>query len=383
MANLLQQYSFLWESFDFYLILAFVLVCLYQLVFYIRLSRASRPSAPASIAPSAGVSVIVCARNEQVNLRDYLHALLTQDYPCFEVIVVDDGSEDATSILLEQYARDWSNLYHTFVPRGARVISSKKLALTIGIKAAHYDYILLTDADCRPESRYWIREMMSGFSDQSTELVLGFSPYFENDTILSSLISYDTLFIGLQYMALAKAGHPYMGVGRNMAYRKDMFFAHNGFQGLLNERAGDDDLFVNKVATKSNTRIVSTRDSLIWSAPEQEWRTWFQQKRRHLSVSTHYKLGSKLRIGFEPFTRGLVYVLLIVAFIFGGGYAKCIALGLWLLRLLWQYVAINIAARRLGIRHFGIEIVLYDIFLPLLNLYMLISKHFRRKPIYW
>ena len=174
-----------------------------------------------------------------------------------------------------------------------------------------------------------------------------------------------------------------MGVGRNMAYRKDMFFAHNGFQGLLNERAGDDDLFVNKVATRSNTRIVTTRDSLIWSAPEQEWRAWFQQKRRHLSVSTHYKLGSKLRIGFEPFTRGLVYVLLIVAFIFGGGYAKCIALGLWLLRLLWQYVAINIAARRLGIRYFGIEMVLYDIFLPLLNLYMLISKHFRRKPIYW
>lgn len=382
MADIFQEYSFLLKSFDFYILLALVLLVIYQLFFYFRMLFACRPMVT-DASPTAGVSVIVCARNEQQNLQDFLHALLTQDYPCFEVIVVDDGSEDDTSAFLERSAREWSNMYHTFVPRGARVISSKKLALTIGIKAAHYDYILLTDADCRPESKYWIREMMSGFVDESTELVLGFSPYFENNSFLSNIISYDTLFVGLQYMALAKAGHPYMGVGRNMAYRKELFFAHNGFQGLLNERAGDDDLFVNKVATRHNTAVVCTRDSLVWSVPERYWHNWFQQKRRHLSVSSHYKLSSKLRIGAEPFSRGWIYILLIVAMACCGGYAKCIALALFLLRMLVQYCVINLAAKRLGLRYFGIEIVFYDIFLPLFNLYILLTNRLRRKPIYW
>ena len=382
MADLLQQYSFLWESLDFYLILASVLVCLYQLVFYIRLSRASRPSAPAPIAPSAGVSVIVCARNEQVNLRDYLHALLTQDYPCFEVIVVDDGSEDATSILLEQCARDWSNLYHTFVPRGARVISSKKLALTIGIKAAHYDYILLTDADCRPESRYWIREMMSGFSDQSTELVLGFSPYFRKKGLLNRMLRYDTLFNGLQYMGMAKSGHPYMGVGRNLAYRKQTFFEHNGFQGILNKQAGDDDLFINKISKKSNTCVVCNSDSITWSVPKVKWRAWLHQKRRHLSVSPHYRSLSKLRIGLEPVTRGMMYGLLIAGIILKG-YFGYLVVALFLLRLIMQMSIINQAAKKLHIGTFGLGLIFYDIVLPIITLSILVSQSLRKQTLYW
>ena len=266
--DILLEYKYLLESVDFYLLLALGLIVLYQLVFYIRLLRTTRSSSASAATFTPGVSIIVCARNEQRNLQDYLHALLTQDYPSFEVIVVDDGSEDDTSIILEQMTHRWPNLYRTFVPQGARVLSSKKLAITIGIKAANYDYILLTDADCRPQSKHWIREMLAPFADDSVELVLGCSPYFENDTLLSSLISYDTLFIALQYMAFARVGRPYMGVGRNMAYRKATFFAHNGFQGLLSERSGDDDLFVNKVATAHNTRCVCTPDSLTWSSPE-------------------------------------------------------------------------------------------------------------------
>lgn len=379
----LQTYSFLLKSPGFYILAALLLVVIYQLVFYIRISRVSRAKASTNDVSEKPVSIIVCAHNELDNLHDYLHALMSQDYPTFEVIVVDDGSEDGSSDFLERCTYKWSNFYHTFVPRGARVISSKKLALTIGIKAANYDYILLTDADCRPQSPYWIREMMVGFEDDKIELVLGCSPYFENDSLLSSLISYDTLFIALQYMAYAKAGHPYMGVGRNMAYRKDTFFAHNGFQGLLGQRAGDDDLFVNKVANTHNTRIVCTRDSLTWSAPERKWYNWFQQKRRHLSVSPNYKLINKLRVGIEPVSRALLYVLLVLALIFCNGYGMCIALALWLVRCMAQYIAINISAKRLGIGMFGIEIIMYDIFLPLFNLYLLVSNPLRRKPIYW
>ena len=335
-----------------------------------------------------GVSVVVCARNEERNLQDYLHTLALQDYPTFEVIIVDDGSEDNTQTILEQYIQQSDKLYHTFVPCGARVISSKKLALTIGIKAAKYDYILLTDADCRPESRYWIREMMSGFSSQNIELVLGFGPYFERKGLLNHLICYDTLFSGLQYMGMAKCGHPYMGVGRNLAYRKDTFFAHSGFQGLLNTRAGDDDLFVNKVATRTNTNVVCNPDSLTWSPPKYTWHEWFHQKRRHLSVSNLYSTRNKLRIGIEPFTRGLVYLLLICCIAYGVTSGQwiigAVALGLWFIRLFTQLIVMNVATKRFRMRGVGLGIVLYDIILPLITLIIMATKPKKRKlQVYW
>ena len=362
-------------------LLLFVLI--YQLYFLLRYMRKGAQLTPANEQTELpGVSVIVCARNEEENLQDYLHNLLTQDYPLYEVIVVDDGSEDQTRMILEQYARQCNNMYHTFVPHGARVMSTKKLALTIGIKAAHYDYILLTDADCRPESKNWIREMMGGFADANAELVLGFSPYFEHDTLLSRLISYDTLWSGLLYMGMARAGHPYMGVGRNLAYRRDTFFANNGFQGLLNERSGDDDLFVNKVATNQNTRVVCNRDSLTWSSPKPTWGEWMQQKRRHLSVSPLYRVSSKLRIGVEPMMRALLYGLLIVSALYGT-WSLYVALGVWGLRYLVQWIILRVATWRLGMKKFGGEMVLYDLVLPIITLSILITKKLRRVPVYW
>ena len=329
------------------------------------------------------VSVIVCARNEQTNLQDYLHTLLTQDYPCYEVIVVNDSSEDDTQIILERYAQQCNNLYITFVPAGARVVSSKKLALTIGVKAANYDYLLLTDADCRPQSRYWIQEMMQGFRDEQTEVVLGYGAYFAKNSLLNSLINYDTLFIGMQYLGMAAARHPYMGVGRNLAYKKDTFFRNSGFRGLLGERAGDDDLFVNKVTNHHNTTIICSPDSITWSAPKTSWKEWIHQKRRHLSVSPNYKFSSKLRLGIEPLTRGLFYALIIAIFILGSGWAMCAAYTLLWLRLIMQLCIINTSAHKLGGRLFGIEIVAYDIILPLISLWILFTQHFRKRPIYW
>ena len=373
-----------------FLFIAFV----HQIYFYLHVIRkGAKNTSPALINEEKpdlpGVSIVVCAHNEENNLKDYLHTLLNQDYPAFEVIVVDDGSEDDTYTILEQYVQQSNRLYHTFVPRGARVISSKKLALTIGIKAAKYDYILLTDADCRPESRHWIREMMSGFQNEKIEIVLGFGPYFEAKGILNHIICYDTLFSGLQYMGMARCGHPYMGVGRNLAYRKDTFFGNNGFQGLLNERAGDDDLLVNKIANRSNTTVVCNPNALTWSPPKRTWYEWIHQKRRHLSVSPRYSTQSKIRLTSEPITRGLVHFLSILCVAYGlvtGQWiiAAC-AYGLWSLRLLIQMIIINLAAKRLRMREIGIEIVLYDIFLPLITLFILTTQPlFRKKQqFYW
>jgi glycosyltransferase involved in cell wall biosynthesis len=123
----------------------------YQIYFYFRYinrgGATSTPQAETNQEELPPVSVIVCARNEYNNLQEYLPILLSQDYPNYEVIVVDDSSEDETEFLLERLSHQYAHLYHTFVPRGARVVSSKKLALTIGLKAAHHEHILLTDAD--------------------------------------------------------------------------------------------------------------------------------------------------------------------------------------------------------------------------------------------
>lgn len=379
---------------DYVLLSALVLVLGYQVYFYVRYMCAvsrwqqhNKHQEAESTEGCPGVSVIVCARNEEENLQDYLQTLLVQDYPKFEVIVVNDGSEDKTQEVLERYELVSSNLYVTFVPRDAHVISTKKLALTIGAKAAHYDYLLLTDADCRPESRQWIREMVNGFAPRKgheTEIVLGYGAYFEEDTLLNSLLNYDTLFNGMQYLGMAAAGHPYMGVGRNLAYRRSTFFEHSGFRGLLAERAGDDDLFVNKIATRHNTSIVCSRESLTWSVPKHTWQEWIHQKRRHLSVSPNYKAGSKWRLVMEPMSRGLLYGLLIAVFVCGSGVVCCIAYGLWLLRVLGQMVVMNVGAHRLGLRFQGIEIVVWDVLLPLLTLYILATQPlYKRRALYW
>ena len=345
----------------------------------------------------AGVSVLVCAHNEAYNLSAYLYALLSQDYPKYEVIVVDDGSEDKTREVIESYMVQDKRLRITFVPKEARVRSTKKLALTLAAKAAQYDYLLLTDADCTPESTHWISEMMRGFMSctkddvQCTkEIVLGFGAYFYEKGFVNRLVRYDTLFNGLHYLSAAAHGHPYMGVGRNLAYKKELFFKTGGFKKMMNNRAGDDDLFVNHVANRKNTAVVCSRDSITWSPSKTTMRDWWQQKRRHLSVSHDYRLGTKIRLALEPMSRGLFYlavIALLVAFacqpIVGSPLSilAAMALGLFLLRWIVQTIIINLSAKRMGLHGFNMFTILgMDIFLPLVSLYMLCVP---KKQVKW
>lgn len=334
------------------------------------------------------VSVILCAHNEGYNLSQYLPALLTQNYPTYEVIVVDDGSEDNTRDVVEQYMISDPRLKMTFVPYGARVQSTKKLALTLAAKAAQYDYLLLTDADCTPESPNWIREMMAGFEPsavcrQSSDIVLGFGAYFEEKGHINRLVRYDTLFNGLHYLGAAICGCPYMGVGRNLAYRKALFFETGGFSHQMTNRAGDDDLFVNHLATKANTAVVMSRESYTWSPAKRTFKEWWQQKRRHLSVSPAYRQTTKWQLLFEPLTRGLFYALTIFAAVYywpqdyqlsTALYPLLLVAGLFLFRWLLQTAVLNISAQRMGLKGFNpFTILWFDIVLPLVNLWMIIT----------
>ncbi len=374
-----------------------LIVLVYQFYFYIRylcaplrLNRKQNAEHRTLNAErrtlNVGVSIVICAKNEAENLQNFLPAVLEQDYPQYEVIVVNDASEDNTAEVLARFALQYKHLRLTFVPHGAQLRSSKKLALTLGIKAAQYDYILLTDADCRPASKDWITHIMRGFDLQDPtskiEIVLGYGAYLKEKTLVSRFIQYDTLFNGLQYMGLAIAHHPYMGVGRNLAYKKETFFAHKGFAGLLGSRAGDDDLFVNKIATADNTQVVLTQESTTWSVPKHSYREWLLQKERHLGVSPRYKTSTKLRLFFEPLTRALFYATLIALSLLAPHWIWwAVAGGVFLLRLILQLAVLNTAAYRLKGQWFGLSAIFFDIFLPLNNIYLFI-RHALRKRLY-
>lgn len=352
--------------------------------------RCTKAEVPFTKEGCPGVSVLVCAHNEAYNLSAYLYALLSQDYPTYEVIVVDDGSEDKTREVIESYMVQDKRLRTTFVPKEARVRSTKKLALTLAAKAAQYDYLLLTDADCTPESTHWISKMMSGFKPSTKEIVLGFGAYFYEKGFVNRLVRYDTLFNGLHYLSAAAHGHPYMGVGRNLAYKKELFFKTGGFKKMMTNRAGDDDLFVNHVATRKNTAVVSSRASITWSPAKTTMRDWWQQKRRHLSVSHDYRWSTKIRLALEPMSRGLFYLLVLtlsVAFacqpLIGTPLfiLAAMALGLFLLRWIVQTIIINLSAKRMGLHGFNMFTILgMDIFLPLVSLYMLCVP---KKQVKW
>jgi len=317
------------------------------------------------------VSVIICSKDEAENLQKFLPLILEQEYPEFEVIVINDGSTDQTHDLLKDLSVDYPNLKSTFIPVGANNISTKKLGLTLGIKASKYDLLLFTDADCMPEDKTWIARMMRNFT-RETDFVLGYGAYLEKKGFLNRLITYDTLFIALQYLGMAAAKKPYMGVGRNLAYRKETFYAQKGFASTLGLSSGDDDLMVNKASTPWNTRVEIAPDSITWSEPNSTFKGWLFQKARHLSVSSYYKSSSKFRLFFEPFTRGLFYLLVILSLVFGNWIIQIATGILFLARLIVQLLIVNSSAKYFGGRKYILTLPLLDIYLPLVSLYLLV-----------
>ncbi len=256
-----------------------------------------------------GVTIIVCAHNEYANLVELLPLLNEQQYPQFDVLVMDDRSTDGTQAYLEHELGRLTHVRFIRVEREHEHVTPKKYALTIALKKARYPTVLLTDADCRPASTDWLARMVAPFAAPSKEIVLGFSPYEVQPGLLNLLIRSETLFTAVQYSSLALAGRPYMGVGRNLAYRTGTFFANRGFYTHKNVLGGDDDLFINEVATGRNTAVCLDPATFTWSKPKETWAAWRIQKRRHLNVGKYYKPGHKLRLGLLIGSHVLTWVL--------------------------------------------------------------------------
>ena len=260
------------------------------------------------------VSIIVAARDEYENLQKLIPALLEQDYPSYEIIIVDDKSGDTTYDLLLEAQAQHDILKLVRINTTPEHLNSKKYALTLGIKAAQYETVLLTDADCVPLSKNWIAEMQKHYQS-GKEIVLGLSQYEKRKGLLNSLIRYETFYVAVQYISMAIWGKPYMGVGRNLSYHKQLFFNNKGFHSHRNTTGGDDDLFISEVAKGKNTAVAFSHDAQTISVPKDSWRAWFKQKVRHLSVSRSYKKSDKFILGLLNLSHTNSYLFLVFGYL--------------------------------------------------------------------
>ncbi|WP_181885188.1 glycosyltransferase [Pontibacter diazotrophicus] len=285
-----------------------VLVQLYFSFFYfLPLSKYEDPESRAEWP----VSVVVAAHDELENLVELLPILLDQEYPEFEIIVVNDRSEDDTEFYLYELEKQFPNFRVVTIKKTPEYLNPKKYALALGIRAAKYEHLLLTDADCRPLSKNWIEKMQSGYKSGS-EVVLGYSPYAQLKGFLNQLVRYETLLTGIQYLSHANKGNAYMGVGRNLSYTKGCFFKNKGFASHIKTIGGDDDLFVRDAANNSSISIVIDKEGQTVSIPKKTFREWIVQKRRHMSVGGRYKASDRRRIGIFVVSNILFYIISII-----------------------------------------------------------------------
>ncbi len=356
---------------------AFLIQMGYYLLVYLKLPQYKPAEAGTS---DAGVSVIVCARNEEDNLKRFLPLILEQDHPHFEVVVVNDSSTDQSEDVLNHLSALHNKLRHTSIPASDKHKRGKKLALTIGLKAARFDKVLLTDADCYPVSKQWLRRM-SAHLNREKRIVLGYGGYEPRRGLLNKLIRYETVFTAMQYFSFAIKGNPYMGVGRNLAYDKTLFFENKGFARHYHLLSGDDDLFVNENATAKNTAVEFGREAHTLSLPETTFRAWIKQKKRHISAGSFYQPGSRFRLGVEWISRILLYAALIWLCLASPW--MWLATSVFCILLITRLVVLNMGMRCLEEKHLLLPSLLFDPVVPLIMGILWFTSLFESKYQAW
>jgi len=321
------------------------------------------------------VSVVICARNEYANLKQNIPLMLQQDYPEYEVVVVNDNSQDDSLELLEEMAREHPRLKIVNLSQELNFFHGKKFPLSIGIKSAAHDILLLTDADCRPSSDHWINDMAGKFRGEK-EIVLGYGGYERKNSLINLIIRYETLWVAIQYLSYALSGKTYMGVGRNMAYRKSLFYRHKGFSSHLTVASGDDDLFINSAATKRNVTIEIAHGSHTLSEPKLTMGAWVRQKRRHLTTWRYYRSGFKWMLG--AWSSSQVIFLALFILLISLGFNMIITGAVFFIRIVSFLLITKLSMNRLNERKLLLFSPIAELFLivfySLLSLINMVSK---------
>jgi len=305
-----------------YILIAFIAVIaiqvFYYLFFFLRLAIYKKPKKDFYVEHP--ISVVICARDEAENLANNLPGVLVQDYnTTHEIVLVNDNSEDESKYLIEEFKKSFKNLNPVTLTQEAKMISGKKFPLSIGIKSAKNETLLLTDADCVPASEHWMKLMQDGYND-GIEIVLGYGAYKKKPGLLNKLIRFETFQTALQYLSYALAGLPYMGVGRNLSYKKEVFLRNKGFSSINQIPSGDDDLFINQVANAKNTAIVIDHEAHTLSEPKTNFNAWMNQKYRHYTTSKYYKKSHSFLLALYAISLFLVYPISIAALLISKEY---------------------------------------------------------------
>ncbi|MDX2360954.1 MAG: glycosyltransferase [Crocinitomicaceae bacterium] len=348
---------------------------LYLTLIYSRLAFHKDKSKAKEYPP---VSIIIAARNESQNLFKNLPFILDQDYPEFEVIIINHQSLDDSQYILDAYKQQYKNLRVITVERSKHLKYGKKLPLTIGIKGAAHEHLLFTDADCKPQGNQWLKSMGGHFTDKH-QIVLGYGPYYKSKGMLNRAVRFDTAWIAMSYFSMAKARMPYMGIGRNMAYTRTAFNNVSGFKSHYSLSSGDDDLFIQEAAKKKNYTINIDPDSFCFSNPAKSWGQWTKQKSRHYTTSGKYQVIKKLMLGIYPLSL-LILVISFVTLLLDSNFIWA-ALAIFGFILIVKWIILGLAFRKLKESKFIAFLPLLDIAYAILTpvMYYAIDKTDKNK----
>ncbi|PKP20285.1 MAG: transmembrane glycosyltransferase [Bacteroidetes bacterium HGW-Bacteroidetes-21] len=360
------------------LLFVFLIQLFYYLYFYGRIMFYREK--PAGASRPEPISVVICARNEEVHLPKHLPAILQQKYPNYEVVVVNDCSEDESGEILKKFAEEYPHFRFTTIKKDEKFSHGKKLAITVGIKSAKNNTLLFTDADCMPLSDNWLSEMVTPLQNKN-EICLGYSGFFKQKGFLNLLIRYDAFFIAMHYFSFAMAGIPYMGVGRNLAYKKEIFYRSKGFVRHLDLDSGDDDLLINENAHKGNTVIKLNPEAQTRTYAPTSFARWMRQKTRHRTTFPRYKIKHRFWLAVEPLTRFAFYPLLITWFFLSPYYY--IALIIYGLRLSLQLIVNYLWGKRLNEKDLFLFSPLTDILSIFIGMYLVNKTLFSRTRPSW
>lgn len=354
------------------LTLASGILLLIQLVYYLVIYRkpaaAGRKKESASQSTYPPLSVILFTKDTGSELARNLPLILEQDYPDFEVIVVNDRSAGEDEDILKRLDTKYTNLYYTFIPETARYVSRKKLGIAMGIRASRHEWVVMTNPDCRPASNQWLKRMAEQFTPE-TDIVLGYAGYEPQKSWFARKVMFDATLHSMRFLGQALCGMPYMGSGRNLAYRKSAYQSHKGFAHHLNLMGGEDDLLVNEMAGRKNTRVACCPESVVRTGIPPYKRMWMEEKVGMLVTGKHYKGGNRLLNGFETCSRLLFLGINTLVFLTGVLSHQWLWAGaaflMWSVRTGVQQYVFHAHAKAFGEKSFCLLLPLYDWLQPL------------------
>lgn len=327
------------------------------------------------------LSVIIVTKDSGKALKENLPLILEQDYPQFEVIVINDKSAGEDENILKLLGNNYHHLYYSFIPETARYISRKKLGIAMGIKASRYEWIVVTEPQCKPMSNQWLKNLAAHFSPE-TDIVLGYSNYIQHKEKFARHIRLDSMFQAMRYLGRAASGHPYMGIGRNLAYRKSLYLSHKGFTTQLNLQRGDDDLFINAVTHAQNTKVALSPESFIRLPVPSYKRVWFEDKVNALVTGHYYRGNARIFNSIETWTCALFHLLTLTGLIYCILNRAWIETGIigagWLIRFVSYMTVMKQTSNDLQ-EDFCCSLPFYDLFRPLYSLQIRLQYWLRDK----